>query len=233
MRQVVADVVTPHETGDRGDKRSALPGDMACNVFSISLVTRPDCDMQILALAIEGSACQRQPVFPAVESADGKWPELVCPQPVAVAYCPDETFFMGWHEFAVHRANQARGIDVNHRAVQAVAATIACSFHDAQVHSDLVPGGGCADDIEVTVLDRYTLIDVVSVEGFLQAGFELRTLGAFNPERVAGYERLAEDDQLGAFFRAPGDPVDKLRQGRITLEPDRCDLAQRDSERLS
>ena len=90
-------------------------------------------------------------------------------------------------------------------------ATIACSFHDAKVHSDLVPGGGCADHIEVTVLDRYALIDVVSVKGFLQARLEFRTLGAFNPERIAGYERLAEDDQLGAFFRTPGDPVDKLR----------------------
>ena len=113
-----------------------------------------------------------------------------------------------------------------------MAATIAGAFHDAQVYSDLVPGGGCADDIEVTVLDRYTLIDVVRVEGFLQAGFELRTFGAFNPERVAGNECFAEDDQLGALFRTPGDPLDKLRQGRIAPEPDRSDLAQRDSECL-
>jgi hypothetical protein len=40
--------------------------------------------------------------------------ELVRSQPVAVADCPDEAFFMGWHELAVHRTNRAHGIDVNH-----------------------------------------------------------------------------------------------------------------------
>jgi len=113
-----------------------------------------------------------------------------------------------------------------------VTATITRAFHDAQVHSGLVFGRGLADNVKVTVLDRYTLIDVVSVEGFLQGGFELRTLGALNPEWIAGNERFAEYDQLGTFFRALGDPVDKLRQGRIASEPDRCDLAQRDSECL-
>ena len=73
-------------------------------------------------------------------------------------------------------------------------ATITRAFHDAQVHGSVVFGRGLANNVKVTVLDRYTLIDVVSVEGFLQAGFELRTLGAFNPERVAGNERFTEDD---------------------------------------
>ena len=75
-----------------------------------------------------------------------------------------------------------------------MAATIACTFHDAQVHSDLVFGSGCADHIEVAVLDGHALIDVVSEEGLLQVGFELRTFGAFNPERIAGNECLTEDD---------------------------------------
>ena len=112
-------------------------------------------------------------------------------------------------------------------------ATITRAFHDAHVHSGLVFGRGLADNVKVTVLDRHALIDVVRVEGFLQAGFELRTLGAFNPERISGNERLTEDDQLGTFIRTLGDPVDELRQGRIALEPDRSDLAQRDSECLS
>jgi len=75
-----------------------------------------------------------------------------------------------------------------------VAATIACSFHDAQVYSDLILGCCFANTIEVTVVDRYALLDVVSVEGFLQAGFELRTLGAFDPERITRNESLAEND---------------------------------------
>lgn len=75
-----------------------------------------------------------------------------------------------------------------------MAAAITCAFHDAQVYSDLVFGRRLANNVKVTVLDRYTLIDVVSVQGFLQAGFEPRTLGAFNPERVAGNECFAEDD---------------------------------------
>jgi hypothetical protein len=75
-----------------------------------------------------------------------------------------------------------------------VTTTIACTLHDAQVHSDLVFGCSLANNIEVTVVDRYALIDVVSVDRFLQVGFELRTLGAFNPERIAGNERLTEDD---------------------------------------
>ena len=73
-------------------------------------------------------------------------------------------------------------------------ATIACAFHDAQVHSDFMFGRRLANDVKVTVVDRYALIDVVSVERFLQAGFEPRTLGAFYPERVAGNERFTEDD---------------------------------------
>jgi hypothetical protein len=99
-----------------------------------------------------------------------------------------------WHEFAVHRTNLACSIDVNHRAIQAMTATIACTFHDAQVHSDLVFGCCFANNIKVTVLDGHALIDVVSEEGLLQAGFELRTLGAFDPERIAGNERFTEDD---------------------------------------
>jgi hypothetical protein len=75
-----------------------------------------------------------------------------------------------------------------------VATAITCAFHDAQVYSDLVFGRRLADNVKVTVLDRYTLIDIVSVERFLQTGFELRTLGAFNPERIAGDECFAEDD---------------------------------------
>jgi len=114
-----------------------------------------------------------------------------------------------------------------------VTATITCAFHDAQVHSSFMFGRRLANNVKVTVLDRYALIDVVSVEGFLQAGFELRTLGAFNPERISGNECFTEDDQLGTFIRTLGDPVDKLRQGRIASEPDRSDLAQRDSECLS
>jgi len=114
-----------------------------------------------------------------------------------------------------------------------VTATITRAFHDAQVHSGLVLGCCFANNIKVTVFDRYALIDIVSEEGLLQAGFELSTLGAFNPERIAGNERFTEDDQLGTFLRALADPVDNLRQGRIAPEPDRCDLAQRDSECLS
>jgi hypothetical protein len=55
---------------------------------------------------------------------------------------------------------------------------------------------GCcfANYIEVAVLDGYALIDVVSVQAFLQAGFELRTVGAFDPERVTRNESLAEND---------------------------------------
>jgi len=75
-----------------------------------------------------------------------------------------------------------------------VAAAIAGPLHDAQVYSDLVFGRRLANNVKVTVLDRYTLIDVVSEQAFLQAGFELRTFGAFNPERVAGNECFAEDD---------------------------------------
>ena len=113
-----------------------------------------------------------------------------------------------------------------------MAATIACTFHDAQVYSDLVFGCRSANNIKVTVVDRDALIDVVCIEAFLQAGFEFRTLGALDPERIAGNERLTEDDQLGTFFGSIGNPVDNLRQGRIALEPDRCDLAQRDGERF-
>ena len=111
-------------------------------------------------------------------------------------------------------------------------ATITCAFHDAQVHSGFMFGRRLAYNVKVTVLDRYALIDVVCIEAFLQAGFELRTFGALNPERIAGNERFTEDDQLGTFFRALCDPVDKLGKSRIALEPDRSDLGQRDCERF-
>ena len=51
-----------------------------------------------------------------------------------------------------------------------------------------------ADNVKVPVLDRYTLVDVMGVQAFLQAGFELCALGTFNPERVAGNECFAEND---------------------------------------
>ena len=73
-------------------------------------------------------------------------------------------------------------------------ATITCAFHDAHVHSGFMFGRCLANNVKVTVLDRHALIDVVCVEGFLQAGFELRTLGAFNPERVAGNECFTKND---------------------------------------
>lgn len=75
-----------------------------------------------------------------------------------------------------------------------MAAAIAGPFHDAQVHSGFMFGRRPANNVKGTVLDRYTLLDVMSEQAFLQAGFELRTLGALYPERVAGYERFTEDD---------------------------------------
>ena len=92
---------------------------------------------------------------------------------------------------------------------------------------------GCGDPAEVAGLDANRLFQVMSVEFFLHVGFETRSIGAFDPERVAWHEGLADDNQLATFGGTFGNPVDDFCQRRIALEPDRCDLAQRDGKRIS
>lgn len=80
----------------------------------------------------------------------------------------------------------------------------------------------------MAVIERYSLLDVMGVEFFLQRRVEAGAVGAFDPERVAWYECFAECDEIAALLRAFGDPVGDLFKRCIALEPDRSDLAQRD-----
>jgi len=83
-----------------------------------------------------------------------------------------------------------------------VTAAIRSAFHDAKVDSDAVFGSRFAHSRQITVFDRNGLADIVSVEGFLQRGFELRAIAALNPEWISRDERLAEYDEL--TFSFPG-----------------------------
>ena len=53
----------------------------------------------------------------------------------------------------------------------------------------------------VAGFDTHRLFDVVAVEFFLQVGFETRSVCPLHPERVAGQQRLAENDKFAALRR--------------------------------
>ena len=107
-------------------------------------------------------------------------------------------------------------------------ATVGSPLDDAEVDSDLAPGGRLANAVEVAVFDRNGLIDVVRVESFLQVGFEFRTIGAFDPEWIAGNQGLAEDDKIAVNGRGLVNPVDDLCDRSVALQPDRRNLRQSD-----
>ena len=113
-----------------------------------------------------------------------------------------------------------------------MAATICRALHNTEINGGIVSGGRPANSVEVAVFDRNALLDVVCIQCFLQAGLELRTTGALDPERISRDKRLTEDDELTVFFRGLADPVNNLGKSRIALEPDRSDLGQRDCERV-
>ena len=101
-------------------------------------------------------------------------------------------------------------------------------FHDAEVDGEVAVTGCVTYGIEVSILDADALADIVCEQFLLQGRFELRAVGSLDPERVAGNQCFAEGDEVRIVLGGFADPVDDFGQGRITLEPDRCDLAQRD-----
>ncbi len=96
-------------------------------------------------------------------------------------------------------------------------AAIGCAFHDAEIHSYTVLRRGFADLVEVAILDRYRLADVVRVQRLLQRRFELRAFGALDPERIAGNKRLAKDGQLGLLVGSLADPFNDFGKRRLAL----------------
>ena len=65
-------------------------------------------------------------------------------------------------------------------------AAIRGAFDNADVDGDIFIGRNLADAVEVTILNRDGLTDIVSIEFFLQVGFEFRTVGALDPKRITG-----------------------------------------------
>ena len=44
-RQIIPDIVAPHEACDRNDERTALTRNESCDVLGVAHVAGPDCDM--------------------------------------------------------------------------------------------------------------------------------------------------------------------------------------------
>jgi len=109
-----------------------------------------------------------------------------------------------------------------------VAAAVGSPFDDAEVDSDLAFGGRLANAVEVATFNGDSLADIVCVEVFLQAGFEFRTIGAFDPEWIAGQQGLAEDDKIAVNGSGLVNPIDDLCDCRVALQPDWRNLRQSD-----
>ena len=132
------------------------------------------------------------------------------------------------HQLAMHGADYTLWIDVHHGAIQAVATTICGTLNNAQINGYCFVCCYFADSVEITIFDRDGLADIVRVERFLQAGFELRPFSALNPKWIAGQQGFAEGDQIAATRSGLMHPVDDFRECRVALQPDWRDLRQSD-----
>jgi hypothetical protein len=75
-----------------------------------------------------------------------------------------------------------------------MATTIYGTFNNAQINSDLLLSGHLAHCVKITIFNRDSLADIVRVEFFLQARFELRAIGTRNPEWITRQQSFAEGD---------------------------------------
>ena len=221
-----------HQAGDRKHKGARFFGNEAGDVFGIAPVAGPDRHMQILALPIQRSARQRQPVLPAVQAAESESAQAVDAQPMPVADSPGQALFIGGHELAVYGLDGAPRIDVHQRSVQAVPAAVGGALDDAQVDRDPALRGNLAQRPQMPGFDLQRLIQVVGVDLFLNGGVEAGPIGQLDPERVAGHERLAKGDQPAARIRRTGHVAADLRQRAGAVQPDRRDLGQADFEEV-
>jgi hypothetical protein len=96
-------------------------------------MTGPNSHMEIFSLAIKRRASERHPVLVTVQTADSEGTERVHGKAMAVTGCPCQPLFIGGLKLAVYRSDLTVTIDIDQRAVQAVAAPIRWSFHDADV----------------------------------------------------------------------------------------------------
>ncbi len=71
---------------------------------------------------------------------------------------------MGWHELAVHRSDDSLPVDVHHRAVQAVTATVRGALDGTEVDRDAPFTGNAANEIEVACFDANGLAHIVRVQ---------------------------------------------------------------------
>ena len=149
-------------------------------------------------------------------------------QAIAVSYGPNEPLFVCRHELAMHRADFAAAVDINHRAIQAVAAAVGGPLDDSEIDRNAAFGGCFANAVEVAVLNRDGLTDIVCVQGLLQTGLEFRTVSAFNPKWIAGHQRFAEGDEFATLSSRPINLFDDLRERCVALQPDWRNLRQSD-----
>ena len=167
MRQIGADIFFAHQPRDRDYVRTAFLRDEARDVLGVAPAARPDRDVQIFALRVQCGARQRQPVFPAVKTADCERAELVGTQAVAITTGPHQAFLVGWHEFAMHRADFTACVDVYHRTIQTVATAVSGALYRAEIDSNGVFFRGSANRVEITALNNDGLLGVMSEQFFL------------------------------------------------------------------
>jgi len=98
-----------------------------------------------------------------------------------------------------------------------VTAAIRGALNDAEINGNVVFSGRLAYGGQIAVLDRNCLARVVRKQGFLQCGFEFRTIGALDPERIARDERFAEYYELTIFFRGLANMRINFGERRIAL----------------
>lgn len=227
-----ADVFATEEAGGGDDIGAGFEGDEAGDVAGVVEAAGPDGDVEILALPVEGGAGEGHPVFPAVEAADVAGAEGVGAEAVAVAGGPDEALFVCRHQLAVDGGDFALRVDVDERAVEAVAGAVCGALDAAEVDGDMEFGGGRAEGIEMAGFDLDGLGGVFGEDGFLEGGVEAGTVGEVGPEGVAGDEGFAEGDELAALVGGLADEGVYLGEGGVALELDGGDLGEAEGEEV-
>ncbi len=158
--------------------------------------------------------------------------QLMHPQAVPIARCPSQTFLVGRHELAVHRLDDALGIDVNERAVQTVTTPVSCALDAADDHSDLMLDRGITEQLQMSRFDLHGLMQIVGMDLFLNRRIKAGAIGTLDPKRVSRQQRLAERDQLAAFVCNQLYTSRDLCQRLLAIQPNGCNLCDADLDDL-
>ena len=136
---------------------------------------------------------------------------------------------MGRHQLALTGHDFPGGRHADRAGINTLAA-LRPPFEHAEDDRDCVASCSVPDRVQMARGQTHGLIDIVCVQVFLKDIVEPRPIGALDPERIAGHQRLTKGHEFGTGNGSFIDGFDHARKRGLTVQPDRRNLGRGDAQ---